>query len=168
MSGWIPAPPVDRRLVILALVIVLAIVPLAHFRIINEVEAIRVWRGEWVLLFQKTDFGILRYVHFLALAYLAYVAVGPKGVRLLPSNTASLLASVWRATLAIIMKVGQQSLAIFITSMFLARLMGVAFDVLGRTVWTMALVNAVGFAILIATAYGAGWFKSQPWRARRA
>jgi hypothetical protein len=168
MSGWIPAPPVDRRLVILALVIVLAIVPLAHFRIVNEVEAIRVWRGEWVLLFQKTDFGILRYVHFLALAYLAYVAVGPKGVRLLPSNTASLLAPVWRATLAIIMKVGQQSLAIFITSMFLARLMGVAFDVLGRTVWTMALVNAVGFAILIATAYGAGWFKSQPWRARRA
>ncbi|MFT5869490.1 MAG: hypothetical protein ACI8TF_001602 [Paracoccaceae bacterium] len=168
MSGWIPAPPVDRRLVILALVIVLAIVPLAYFRIINEVEAIRVWRGEWVLLIQKTDFGILRYVHFLALAYLAYVAVGPKGVRLLPPNTASLLASVWRATLAIIMKVGQQSLAIFITSMFLARLMGVAFDVLGRTVWTMTLVNATGFAILIAIAYGAGWFKSQPWRARRA
>src|SRR6056297_2906833 len=38
MSGWLPAPPVNRRLIISAAAIVLMIVPLAHFPIYREVE----------------------------------------------------------------------------------------------------------------------------------
>ncbi|MEL7088803.1 MAG: OpgC domain-containing protein, partial [Planctomycetota bacterium] len=77
-------------------------------------------------------------------------------------------ALVWSPLLAAIMKVGQQSLAIFITSMFLARLLGVALDEMGRSHASMALVNLTGFAILIAVAYAVGWFKSQPWRSKKA
>ncbi len=164
MAGWLPAPPVDRRLVILATFIVLATLPFAYYRIIGAWEYAQLWRAQYDLLIAKTDFGILRYVHFLALAYLAWVAVGPRGNRLLPPEAGGALAALWRRVLAVIMKVGQQSLAVFITSMYLARLMGVVLDVLGRNHLTMLLVNAAGALILVAVAYGAGWFKSHPWR----
>ena len=74
------------------------------------------------------------------------------------------MARLWEKCLAIILKVGQQSLAVFVVSMFTARLMGFTMDVTGRATATVLLVNLAGALILIATAYGAGWFKSQPWR----
>ena len=52
--------------------------------------------------------------------------------------------------------------------MYLARLMGVALDELDRTHASMAFVNLVGIFLLIAIAYGVGWFKTQPWRTKRA
>ena len=68
------------------------------------------------------------------------------------------------ATVPIIRKVGTHSLAVFMVSIVLSRFNGWWLDVIGRDVWTRALVNLTGFAILIAVAYGVGWFKSQPWR----
>jgi hypothetical protein len=53
--------------------------------------------------------------------------------------------------------------------MFMARLLGVALDTLGRSSYlTQAVVNGTGFLILIGVAYGVGWFKSQPWRKKAA
>ena len=165
MAGWIPAPPRHRLLVIAAALIVLVIIPLAYYRITRQLPEVRAWRKEYNILIAKTDFGILRYVHFLALAYLCWIAVGEAGRRILPPQTGGALAEVWRRVLAVIMKVGQQSLAVFITSMFTARLLGVALDTLGRkSLANQLLVNLIGFAILIGVAYGVGWFKSQPWR----
>ena len=169
MSGWLPAPPRNKLLIALAAIIVLVIVPLAYYRITRELPAVRAWRTENKLLIAKTDFGVLRYVHFLALAYLCWIAVGEAGRRILPPQTGGVLAEIWRRALAVIMKVGQQSLAVFITSMFTARLLGVALDTLGRqSLFNQVLVNAVGFGILISVAYGVGWFKSQPWRKKAA
>jgi hypothetical protein len=164
MAGWLPAPPVDRRLVMLAAATVLVIVPLAHEPTYRDIAVMSEGRGAVVPLIDKTDFGILRYVHFLALAYLAWVAVGPRGARLAPPDRDGAGAQVWRTGLAVILKVGQQSLAVFIASMYLARLLGVALDVTGRTPLNAVLVNLAGMAILVAVAYGAGWFKSAPWR----
>ncbi len=164
MSGWLPAPPVDRRLVILAAAIVLAIVPMAHGPTYRDVALLSDARAALAPLIGKSDFGVLRYLHFLALAYLAWVAVGPRGDRLAPPAGDGPLARTWRNGLAVILKVGQQSLAVFIASMYLARLLGVALDVLGRTPLTSVLVNLAGMALLVAVAYGAGWFKSAPWR----
>lgn len=168
MSGWIPAPPVDKRLFWTAVAVIIVTLPFAYFRLYNEFAFFKEWRKEWAFLINKTDFGILRYVHFFATAYVAWVLGGPKGANILPPAGDSLLARIWRRTLAIIMKVGQQSLAVFVASMFLARLLGVGFDLLGKSVLTMALVNGIGFALIIAVAYGAGWFKSQPWRGQKA
>lgn len=166
MSGWLPVPPVDRRLIMLAAAVVLVIVPLSYFRLLGTFPELREVRNSLSFFTDKTDFGLLRYVHFLALAYLAWVAVGPKGARLLPPSQDSLGARIWRVVLKVIMKVGQQSLAVFIASMYLARLLGVLLDVLGRNYASMFFVNMLGFALLIGVAYGAGWFKSQPWRQR--
>ncbi|MEM9756072.1 MAG: OpgC domain-containing protein, partial [Pseudomonadota bacterium] len=177
MAGWLPKPPVHPALIAIAIAIVLASFLLSHISIRainrewfglafdgNPVIRTRLEIREWIT---KTDFGLFRYLHCLALAYLAWVLVGPNGRNLTAPSEDSLAGRAWHSLLAIILKVGQQSLAVFVMSMFLARLMGVAFDVIGRTAATMVLVNFAGAAILVATAYSVGWFKSQPWRARK-
>jgi hypothetical protein len=74
------------------------------------------------------------------------------------------LSRLWSGLLAMILKVGQQSLAVFVFSMFFARLSGFVMDQVGRTTWNMTLANFVGFGALIVVAYVAAWFKGQPWR----
>lgn len=168
MCGWLPKPPVTPLLIAVALIIVIGNVPLSHIGM-RELgfDWARGWRIENRYLITKSDFGILRYVHFLALAYLCWVAAGDKGARLIATGT-GLLARVWSTTLALILKVGQQSLAVFVVSMFLARFSGFAMDVLGRDTWTVVAVNIAGMGVLVLTAYLAGWFKGQPWRTKRA
>ncbi|RJE81934.1 OpgC family protein [Paracoccus onubensis] len=157
MLGWLPAPPVNRGLIILAVVIVLATIPFAWFRIYREFEFIRDWRDEWNFLITKTDFGILRYVHFLSLAYLAWIAAGPNGSRLHGG-------AAWTAIVGVIRKVGQQSLAVFMTSMLLARLLGVLFDEFGRGPFIAVSVNLTGAVIITGVAYFVSYIKRQPWR----
>ncbi|RMC35439.1 OpgC family protein [Paracoccus alkanivorans] len=157
MAGWLPAPPVNRVLILLALIVVLMTIPFAWFRIYREYDFIREWRGDWSFLFTKTDFGILRYIHFLSLAYLAWLAAGPDGSRLSGGRW-------WNAMVGVIRKVGQQSLAVFMTSMILARLLGVLFDVFGRSMLNAAVVNLLGAAIITGVAYFVAYLKRQPWR----
>ncbi|MEM7302399.1 MAG: OpgC domain-containing protein [Pseudomonadota bacterium] len=167
MRGWIPAPPVNRNLVIAAAVIVVLTIPVAWFRA-------RGWDDSGVLkmiykdvsgLRNKTDFGIFRYIHFLAVGYLAWVSVGEAGHRLIATGN-NLRSAIWDRTVAIIQKVGQQSLAVFLMSMVMGRVLGVMLDVIGRSWSSVFVVNLFGFAVLIATAYLVAWFKSQPWRKR--
>ena len=89
--GWLPAPPVSRRLVWLALGVVLINVPLAWYKIHGGWSLIAdTWVHGWINDLRafiepmrwKTWQGLGRWTHFLALAYLAWVAVGPRGVRL--------------------------------------------------------------------------------------
>ena len=164
MRGWLPKPPVSAALLAIAAFLVFANVPLSSIGIREfGFDWAKDWRVANNPLIDKSDFGVLRYTHFLAMAYLAWVMAGDKGSRLLASGS-GLVSRMWERTLAIILKVGQQSLAVFVVSMFTARLSGFLMDVFGRDIITTLLVNAFGFCVLIAVAYGAGWFKSQPWR----
>ena len=165
-ARWISPPPVDRRLFALAALFVLAVVPFAYFRLFNEFTWFLEWRKDWAVLINKTDFGILRYVHFLALAYVAWVLAGVNGARLQAQDPNSLTGALWQKSLSVILKVGQQSLAVFIASMFLARLMGALLDQVGRTHLSMFWVNLLGAALIVAVAYIASWYKSQPWKPR--
>ncbi|MFO7855734.1 MAG: OpgC domain-containing protein [Paracoccaceae bacterium] len=262
--GWIAPPPVRRRLVRLAAEVVLLTIPFAWFRIHggqylpdgwwlqDGIEAVRAATRD---LWRKTEQGLLRWAHFLALAYLAWVWAGKGGRRLtegmapwgppsrlwlrgaaavavltapyayvnlipavsptldagltwalgegarsllgfdlfVPSARIQLLGILHLAALGVlawaalgpggrdwaarrvlpsmqpvIRKVGQQSLAVFLVSMGLAQAMGITLDAIGRNMSTVAAVNLAGFAGLVATAYGVGWFRSQPWRRRPA
>ena len=168
MRGWLPKPPVSPVLFGLALFVVLASIP---FSVVGVREFGLDWVTDWRELngawFDKSDFGILHYVHFLSLAYVCWVLAGDKGNRLLARGE-GLAAQAWQRLLTIILKVGQQSLAVFVVSMFTARLMGFVMDEIGRDALATLAVNLGGAAVLVATAYTAGWFKSQPWRARKA
>ncbi len=157
--GWLKPPPVTRTLLLLAVAVVVLSLPLAYFRILQSVPLANDWRAFLISigLISKTNFSVLRYVHFLALAYLAWAAVGAGGHRL---NNAGRLQPLVNQ----VRKVGTQSLAVFMTSLIVAQTLGmIAFMVdAGGFVW--ALLNLAGFAILIVTAYVVAWFKRQPWR----
>ncbi|MEM1234137.1 MAG: OpgC domain-containing protein [Pseudomonadota bacterium] len=165
MRGWIPAPPVTPVLLGIAAFVVVLNIPFSNIGT-RELgfDFAREWRAANGLWFDKSDFGILRFVHFLSLAYLAWAFAGVAGRRLLPPEGDGIVSRIWTPALAIITKVGQQSLAVFVTSMFLARFLGFLIDVMGRSYSTMVIVNTFGCAVLVLVAYGAGWFKSTPWK----
>ncbi|MGB0505770.1 MAG: OpgC family protein [Pikeienuella sp.] len=266
---WLPAPPITRALVWLAVAVIVITMPLAWHKMFQYYtgflpehlggavlwdvrEAIEPFRWKsWV--------GLWRYVHFLAVGYLAFAAVGPLGARLntgwsmrhrsgqqrklirlllapvliltlpyvyvdeikwiapaldrfilanyplLPGryiglaqllHLAAFIPFVWHSVgdnsrqwllkdgflsiVPVIRKVGTQSLAVFLVSIVLSRFNGWWMDSMDayidhvgwtylqpRDVWMVLLVNGTGIAILIATAFSVGWFKSQPWRQRR-
>jgi len=266
--GWLPAPPVRRWLIWTAVAVVLITLPFAWHKMyqyytgyIPENAVGRFfWNARETIepVRWKTWVGAWRFVHFLAVAYLAWVAVGAAGERLrtgwqviprarrtrfkvraatglvliltapytyieeirllapaldawLVANIplidgryhgllhilhlGALIAFLWHAigdrarvwlvrdaflaVVPVIRKVGTQSLAVFLVSILMARFNGAWKDGLahwaesqawtyfnGRDVWAFLLVNATGFAVLIATAYIAAWFKKQPWRDR--
>ncbi|UWQ20524.1 OpgC family protein [Jannaschia sp. W003] len=184
--GWLPAPPARAWLLGLAAAVVIlsALLSNAGFRLFemgavqdayvaltgcaesgfgacNPVFDWRAAHGAW---FHKTDYGVLRHVHFLALAYLAWAAAGEGGRRLHATGRG---AGLWNGLVGMVRKVGQQSLAVFVFSMVLARASGLVLDVVGRDAGTWAAVNLAGFALLVACAHVAAWFKAQPWRAAR-
>lgn len=174
MKGWLPKPPVSKVLVVLAAAFLILSAPYGSWKVFTWVKAaspdlaelIKPGRdaiGEWR---EKTDFGLLRYAHFLSLAYLGWVAAGEGGKRLIASGQ-SLGARLWSVLLKVITKVGQQSLAVFVFSMALARFIGFALDQTDRAVMTTAFANLIGFLLIIGCAYCAAWFKSQPWRAKK-
>ncbi len=133
---------------------VLAMVPLNWQPLWSRWE----WLDQFSLLFvplkDKTHFGILRYLHFLALAYLAIWAIEP---------WRRALSGRWAAPVVL---VGQQALPVFLWSMTLAFTLGILLDHLGRTWITVGLANLGGFASLVAVAALARLMRAQPWRQR--
>lgn len=155
--GWITPPPIRQRYVLIALAIVVISVPLAYYRIYEAVPEVKALREQLTPFWDKTDYGIFRYIHFLSLAYIAYAAVGEGGRRLFVDGIAGRIVNIFRL-------VGQQSLAVFMVSIVLSQILGMAFDVLGRNHWTMLVVNLFGCACLVVVAQVVTWYKSEPWR----
>ncbi len=170
MRGWIKPPPVRKDLIWLAIAIVVISLPFAYFRIYNAKPGyvlyteLSPWfkeqRADIALLRGKSQFGIFRYVHFLATAYLAWIAVGPLGSRIKDWGKAQFVVDIIR-------KVGQQSLAVFVASLVVAQSVGIIFKMFGTHWAIVAFGNLLGFAALIAVAYSVAWFKSQPWRQQK-
>lgn len=157
--GFVRPPRPTRGLVLACVAFLLLTVPIAWYRArywLDVLPLLDWWQGLQPLR-DKTHFGILRYLHFLALAYLAWLAAGDQGRRLLAVPRLVPLVNVVR-------RVGQQSLAVFLLSMFLARVAGMVLDLIGRTHLHWALVNLTGFAVIALAAYMVGWFKSTPWK----
>lgn len=96
-TGWLPAPPVTRRLLWIAGLYILATIPFAWHKLHGgggylAGTDLQVWlfdvRDAARPLWWKTGVGLLRYIHFLALAYLFWAAVGDGGARLRDGWTA--------------------------------------------------------------------------------
>lgn len=152
MRGWIPAPPIDKRLMWLSAAFLLATVPFAYFGFLESFPVLREARATFEPMLNKTHFGFLRYVHFLALAYLAYALAGERGVNIRGPGVRT------------VCKVGQQALGVFMAGIVLSTLSGVVLNLIGRTTLTFALVNLTGCALLILVAYTVSYFKSSPWQ----
>ena len=150
--GWITLPPPSRLWTWIAAAYLIVMVPICYGPIFNNVPVFDAIGLAILPTFDKTDFGMARYLHFLAIAYVLRAAF---------YGREEVLYARW---IAPIRKVGQQALAVFITSIVLSRVGAMAFDIWERDALTALLVNGVGFAVLIAVAYGVGWIKSEPWR----
>ncbi|TPE48184.1 OpgC family protein [Amaricoccus solimangrovi] len=149
--GRIPAPRFRPAIAWAAGIFLAASVPFALVRWYEAHPLFAEAARALAPLTDKTDFGPLRYAHFLALAYLAAHAVGPGG--------AALRGPVVR----VVSVVGQQSLAVFAAGMVTAQALGIWLG--GATgAGAMAAANLAGFAVLIAVAYATRWFRSEPWR----
>jgi hypothetical protein len=155
MRGSIRLPRPSRQLIVASIAIVIATVPFAWYVVLERSTFFRDAALALFPLTDKTDFGILRLVHFMALACLATAAVGYKGERLRGP------------VVGVIMKVGQQTLPVFVTGMALSQFLGIALDYTGRTALPHLVINCFGFAVLIATAYLVAWFKQSPRRDER-
>lgn len=153
MRGTIPTPRLNRPLMVVALVIVLASVPFAWVRFHDMHPFFHQAAHDIAGFTDKSTFGLFRYIHFLALAYIVVHLVGEGGSRL-------------KGPIVRMMRVvGQQSLAVFISSMVLAQLIGIGLDRAGRGLLVEAIGNLVGFGVLVGIAYGVRWFKQMPWKA---
>ena len=157
MMDWIPAPPIRKELVIVAAAILLISLPFAWHVLIAQSETIRGFRSDWKILIDKTNFGILRYIHFLALAYLAWVAVGKDGVRLEQGQVMAVLTPIFT-------KVGRQSLAVFASSVVLARVLGAILFYYGGSAFAALCVNLLGFILIYGVAVLMTFAKSEPWK----
>jgi hypothetical protein len=153
-SGWLAEPPRSNLLFWAALLFVAAMVPLNWQPLWSRWEWLDAFSLQFVPFKDKTDLGILRYLHFLALAYLALWLVNPRR---------ELLASRWAAPVIL---VGQQALPVFLWSMSLAFALGILLDTVGRDWLTVVAANLGGFATLVAIAALARLVRSQPWRQR--
>ncbi len=161
MAGWLPRPAVRRSMIWVAVAVLVLSVPFAWQRIILLSDTIQTLRQDGVMLIDKTNFGLLRFLHFLALAYLAWVLAGPAGARLRRGGWAG-------EAIAVVVRVGQQSLAVFAASLVLARVLGTLLELAGGGPLAALLVNLLGFAAIIGVARLAAFTKSQPWKTSAA
>ncbi|CAH1669945.1 OpgC protein [Hyphomicrobiales bacterium] len=149
---WLPVPELgDRRLMAAAALLLLLSVPLSFWGILEHCPLTQATRDLVVPVNEKTDLHILRVLHFLALAYLVLSLIDPWRDRL------------DRGAGHLLIVIGRQSLAAFLASVVLARLLGTVADIAGRGEFIVALLNLAGFALILATAITVGWFKSTPW-----
>jgi hypothetical protein len=100
----------------------------------------------------KSHFGFLRLLHFLALAYLAI---------LLLQNRRTLLEQRWAGPF---IRAGQHSLPVFLLSLALSYIAGMVLDQTGRNPLNSILISIGGVGILFIAAYVLAWFKSKPWQ----
>ncbi len=155
MRGWLPAPPVDRRQMIAAASVLVVLMPFAFVPLVDNVDILRHGNHALWPLIDKTTFRPLRLLHFLSFAYLVWVLAGEGGRHLKGPFV------------AMCCKVGQQALGVFMAGIVLSQIAGIILDQTGRGLVSTSLINIVGCALLIATAYTAAYFKGQPWVAAK-
>lgn len=153
-AGWLPEPPRRRALFWPALLLVLLMVPLSWQPIWSSTAWLDGFSLQFVPWKDKTDFGPLRYLHFLALAYLALWLVNPRR------------ALIQGRLAAPVVLVGQQALPVFLWSMAFAVALGMVLDAVGRNAFTVAAANLLGALSLVAVAALARLIRAQPWRQR--
>jgi hypothetical protein len=164
--GWLKAPRFSWPLVGLAIAMVVVGLLLGRWQIRNDVpflkeiyEAIHP-KSDYQDAFAKTNFWVVRYLHFLALAYLT--------VSLLRGRE-HWLATRWAAP---IVQCGRQSLPVFLFGMAFSVMGGIMLDQIDLDhwaipVWQVVLVNLFWIGMLIGLAYLLGWLQKAPGKAAR-
>ncbi|MGF1625513.1 MAG: OpgC family protein [Alphaproteobacteria bacterium] len=164
--GWLKPPRFSWWLVGLAVAMVVVGLLLGRWQIRNDVPLLREIyeaihpKSDFQDAYAKTNFWVMRYLHFLALAYLT--------VNLLRGRE-HWLNSKWAAPIA---QCGRQSLPVFLFGMAFSVMAGIMLDQIDIDhwqipVWQVVLVNLFWIGMLIGLAYLLGWLQKTPWKAPR-
>lgn len=113
------------------------------------------WLARQLYPIDKTNLDVLRFAHFLALAWL---------IRLLVPPHARFLK--W-PILTPIRRCGEHSLQIFCLGTFLALTAQVVIAYFDASIASQVAVSFAGIAAMALAAYGAGWFKAKPVKEER-
>ena len=105
------------------------------------------WVARLIYPIDKTNIDVLRFLHFLAVAWLVRIAV--------PIDAAGLKWPIWRP----LRRCGEASLVIFCIGTFLALSGQVIVGHYEDPILSQILVSIVGIAIMCVAAYIAAWFK---------
>jgi len=150
--GWVKVPaPGTPWATVTAVVVVLASIPLSWHVLYDGLGLFSYLRDMLLPDSERSNFHILRFGHFIAVAYLAVsvVAAFPKLMRSLP-------ARVLAAT-------GRETLAAFLASIPVALLGGAALDAYGASPRMVVSTTLASWAAIIAVACAASYVKSRPW-----
>jgi hypothetical protein len=150
-AGWLRAPRADAKWIALCASVALFSVPLAHDGTLRLSAFLAEWRMRLAPLLDKNHLGILRWVHLLALAYLASLLFERK------AHWLDMALPRWIA------RMGRHSLPVFLCCLTLSFLGGMALDRFGRDAFSVAWVNLAGLCLLLLSAQVLSWLDSKPW-----
>jgi hypothetical protein len=150
--GWVRVPkncPWLFHLSVAIIVLGVAISVPSIYQRVRVIEALHQWAAAYN---DKTYLDPIRYLHFLAVAYVTVTVLNGREQMLLSPP------------LAPIVKCGQQALSIFISGMLLSHIGGMVLDHIGTGLGPQILVNGISILALVAIAYTVAWFKRAPWK----
>ncbi|TPQ26092.1 OpgC family protein [Methylomonas koyamae] len=152
-AGWLPQPGYRPGLILACALIAALAVPLAYEPFYSRHAPLLELRAQLEPLLDKSHLGPLRWLHLLALAYLA------------AQLPARITAGLERAPARWLAEMGRQSLPLFLCGMVLSYLGGMALDWAGREPLAAAAVNLAGIAGLLSIARLLAWLHAKPWQA---
>ena len=117
-----------------------------HYNPLQEMTP--AWLARQIYPIDKTNIDILRFLHFLAMAWLVRVLV--------PADTALLRWPVFHP----LRRCGEQSLLIFCIGTFLALSAQIVVSYFEESLLSQIVVSVAGILVMCAAAYVATWFKS--------
>ncbi len=117
-----------------------------HYNPLQEITP--AWVARLIYPIDKTNIDILRFMHFLAVAWLVRVSIPPDAAFL-----------KWQA-LRPLRRCGEQSLLIFCIGTFLALSAQIVVSYFEESLLSQIVVSVAGILIMCAAAYVAAWFKS--------
>ncbi len=154
-ARWLPIPSQSPAIFAASLLFILCTIPISHYIFYNFLWTNEIWsdiHGMLELYMIKTNFGILRWVHFLTLAYV---------INYLLHREVQWLNSYF-AQKVILM--GQQGLPIFSLGMLLSYIAGMMIDYLGDSEINVLFINLLGIFLMLNTAHLLRWLKTTVWK----
>lgn len=151
-NGWLPIPTFNRSLIGLCLAYVAFCYPLENPFGYSQLPWFADFRERYEALLNKSHLGLLRYLHFLAMAYL----VGG----LMRQYAQQLQKPCFQPIIAM----GQQSLPVFILGTCLSFLGGVILNDNEAGLAASTWVNIAGIGLMLLAAQLLNWLDQKPWK----
>lgn len=151
-AKWLPVPAPNRGLFILCAAFVLLAMPLSHKPSYLSLRWLSDMRAHLEPFADKSHYGLLRWLHLLALSY---------AVSYLLRDKKALLR---QRLPGLINRMGQQALPMFLIASVLSYLGGMALDQAGNTLPGLVAVNLGGCLLLMAIADLLVRHKTKPWQ----